>query len=59
MLHHNLSENVSFQTFFLYTLIKISSKNQKNKGLSAPDFLLSFVEVRDKRADAQYVDGAA
>ena len=37
-----------FLVYFDYFFVQ----KPKNKGLSAPDFLLSFVKVRDKRADA-------
>ena len=57
--HHNLSENVSFRTFFLVCFDQNLVQKPKNKGLSAPVFQLSSVKVRDKRADAQYVNGAA
>ena len=48
-----------FSDFFLVYFDQNFVQKPKNKGLSAPVFLLSFGEVRDKRADAQYVDGAA
>ena len=48
-----------FSDFFLIYFARIFVQKPKNKGLSAPVFLLSSGEVRDKRADAQYVDGAA
>ena len=59
MLHHNLSENHSFQTFLLSIFLYKSSEKAKNRGLSTPVFPVSFVKVRDKSACAQQINGAA
>ena len=48
-----------FSDFFLVCFDQNLVQKPKNKGLSASVFQLSSVKVRDKRADAQYVDGAA
>ena len=51
-LRHNLSENVSFQIFFLPILHKFASEKGNQRGIHPLFFLISCVKVRDKSADA-------
>lgn len=56
---HNLSENAKFSDFLLSVFDIFSSKKARRRGFSAPVFLVSFANARDKYADAQDVDGSA